>query len=728
MSQQLPTRDHIKRPGPGPNPASVNSTPVPPRPDSRGGYQAQQSNRISHNLPTRPDTQPLRPRLNDRPGERLAEYGQTHGRHDTRVNGPSEYGRLERPGAQQGRPTSPGRQPRPRSQDRTAAPSDRPDWSTREPRDYDDRSLRGPTREVRGPTDRNAQYGDNHRDHRENRDQRDYRMREPHRERNDSRGPPPLPSTPGDTRSRPHAGSGPMPNDTLPHRRDTPGHHNDRSGMAARPPINAGPAPSINPQRVALIEQEVSMDRGPPARVPYQKDDRVNPDRAALILDDRNRNTPARPDREGRDARSSYEKEGDRQGRDRGSFVEAGERHGRDSRTTTFIKDDQNRTPGGRSDRDARSDDRDMRRGPPTDRHDERTLPPYFNNDNRNDNRNDIRNDNRRDYRDDRSQPQPYPNSRDRREEFSSNAPTGPRSGRDGPGGSLHVSREMFQPSQSSRPVISRQDPSYGRLNQPSESIPSGPRSKKCRYRFHYPRLTQYLDPISDSRDVRSHAPAQAQSSGPMPPQPSGVHPSRMSNFDGPGSRAPSGPPPPPLQTDVVNAPSGPRGSGRTPLPSPSTIRGGPPTGPAGAERHIRRQDSRNQLGAINTVLSQSGGQGQAQTPTLPPSVPPPERSGERSQGERGHRRDERRSREDERKGDERSREKRDGSRRDRESRGGGEREGGRESSHRERGERSDRDRRDDRRSKDDRERERGEKRSRDPKDQPHGDSKRSRR
>lgn len=222
------------------------------------------------------------------------------------------------------------------------------------------------------------------------------------------------------------------------------------------------------------------------------------------------------------------------------------------------------------------------------------------------------------------------------------------------------------------------------------------------------------VDPSSDSRDMRSHAPTPIQGSAPLTPQPSGVHPSRMLNFDGP-----RGPPPPPLQTDISGAPSGPRGSGRTPLPSPSTSRGGPPTGPAGGERHVRRQDSRNQLGAINNLLSQGGGQNQ----NLPPGgPPPPERSVERSQGERSHRRDERRSREGEHKGEDRSREKRDSSRRDRESRGG-EREGGRESSHRER---SDRDRRDDRR-KDDRERERGEKRSRDPKDQPHGETKRSR-
>lgn len=201
----------------------------------------------------------------------------------------------------------------------------------------------------------------------------------------------------------------------------------------------------------------------------YTKDDRINPERAALIPDEHNRNNPVRSMREGRDSRNLYEKEGDRQGRDsRSSFIEGADRHGRDSRNA-FVKDDQNRAASGRLDPDARLDDREMRRGPPTDRHDDRPPPTYYGNDNRNDNR--------RGYHDDRSQQQPYPNPRERRDDFSSNAPTGPRSGRDVPG-SAHVSREMFQPSQSSRPVVSRQDPSYGRLNQPSESIPSGPRSK----------------------------------------------------------------------------------------------------------------------------------------------------------------------------------------------------------------------------------------------------------
>jgi THO complex subunit 2 len=708
-SSQFPGRDNSKRLGPGPGSTSASNSPVPPRPDSRGGYQAQQSSRAAHNLPIRPDAQPLRARPNDRPGHPPVEYNQSHGRHDTRTNGPGEYGRLERPGTQRGRSASPGRHSRPRSQDRGAAVGERPEWAGRESREFDDRTLRMPPRDVRGgPPDRNASYGENLRDHR---DQRDYRAREPPRERTDSRGPAPLPTTPADSRGRLHPGPDWTPNDVPSHRRDTPGHHNERGPLPPRPSANAGSqAPSINPARAALIEQEVSLDRGQLPRSAYIKEDRINPERAALIPDDRNRTTPVRSDRDSRDARMPFDKDGDRHGRDmRNSFPESGDRHGRDSRNQ-FAKDDQLRTPVGRADRDVRPEERDMRRGPATDRHDDRPPPAFYGNHNR------------PDYRDERAQPQPYPISRDRREEFSSNAPTGPRSsGRDGPSSS-HASREMFQPSQSSRPVASRQDPSYGRLNQPAESIPSGPRSKPGQLEAFNRSLT-LVDPSSDSRDMRSHPSTSNPNPTPVTPQSAGVHPSRMNlvnSFD--GARGPNGPPPPPLQTDIPNAPSGPRSSGRSQLPSPSTR--GPPTGPAGPDRHVRRQDSRTALGAINNVLTQSSqtqGSSPAAAAAATTATPPaPERSGDRS-----HRKSER-SREDEHKGDERSREKRDSSRRDRSER---EPRPERDSAHRERSERSDRDRRGDDRRKDDRERDRkGEKRSREPTDQPHVETKRSRR
>ncbi|KAJ4303092.1 THO2 plays a role in transcriptional elongation [Kalmusia sp. IMI 367209] len=443
------------------------------------------------------------------------------------------------------------------------------------------------------------------------------------------------------------------------------------------------------PHRAAIIEEHVNSERAT-----FMKDDRVNPERAAFLPDDRSRNT-ARLDRDGResrnpfakevdrDVRNPFAKEAERHGRDpRSTFAEEGDRHGRDSRNP-FAKEERVRNPDGRPERDIRSDDRDVRRDRlQSPRRDERPNAPYYGNDTR------------RDYRDERSMPQAYPNTRERRDDMSGNAPTGPRGGRDGPNSS-RVSRDMFQPSQSSRPAAPSQDPNYGRLNQPNESIPSGP---KCEYKSfkNSSHLLISSDPSSDRRDIQTQPPAPTPPAAPAAAQPSGVHPSRMENFRGPPG--PPGPTAPPLQTNIANAPSGPRGSGRTPLPSPSSR--GPPTGPAFTDRNLRRQDSRTALGAINNVLAQT------QAPNAPPA-PAPERS-----AERGHRRRER-SRSGERKPDDRAREKRDGSRRDRE----------RESSHRDRS-----DRRDDRR-KDDRDRDRSEKkRSRDPIEQPHGETKRSRR
>lgn len=669
------SRESTKRMSTGPNLTSANSTPMPHRPDSRGGYQSQHGSRLAHNLPTRPDAQPLRPRPNERLGDRPAEYAPAHARYEARTNGPNEFGRLERiGGAPQDRPVSPGRHSR--SQERLAGSTDRPEWPSREAREYDERSMRGPPRDARGPPLRNAPYGDDprdHRDHRESRDQRDYRERDPMRERTDSRGPPPLAHTSGDSRSRHHTGPGMAPVDLPSHRRDTFGQHSDRGALPPRPPANADPSSdrvNINPQRAAMIEENVNPDRAA-----FMKDDRVS-ERGTFMPEDRGRN-PTRIDRDSRDPRPPYMKDGPRHSRDARSAFDEGERLARDPRSTfteevdrhardprdSFMKEER-----ARLERDPRPDERDMRRD-----RDERASAAYYGNDSR------------RDYRDERSMPQPYPNARDRREDMSGTAPTGPRGGRDS---SSHVSRDMFQPSHSSRPVAPSQDPNYGRLNQPSESIPSGPKCKSSSSGNETHSLTRQ-DPSSDRRDV------QAQPSAPAPSSASatGVHPSRMENFRGPPSQAG-----PPLQTNVSNAPSGPRASGRTPLPSPSSR--GPPTGPAFVDRNLRRQDSRTQLGAINNVLSQTQGQS---TPSTPP-----ERTAERS-----HRRRER-SRSGERsKTDDRPREKREGSKRDRE----------RESSHRERS-----DRRDERR-KDDRERDRTEKkRSRDPMDQPHGEAKRSRR
>jgi THO complex subunit 2 len=87
-------------------------------------------------------------------------------------------------------------------------------------------------------------------------------------------------------------------------------------------------------------------------------------------------------------------------------------------------------------------------------------------------------------------------------------------------------------------------------------------------------------------------------------------------------------PPGPALQSNMPNAPSGPRGNGRGPpsaLPSP--VSRGPPTGPAATDRGSRGGDRRNNpLGAINSVLTQNAPTPESKpserTP-LPPQNPP---------------------------------------------------------------------------------------------------------
>ncbi|KAH9872878.1 hypothetical protein J1614_005272, partial [Plenodomus biglobosus] len=241
-----------------------------------------------------------------------------------------------------------------------------------------------------------------------------------------------------------------------------------------------------------------------------------------------------------------------------------------------------------RQDRDSRRDRGDDRRGEDR-RGNERQIedrPPGYHG----------RHDALRDYRDERGSMQaPLPSSRDRRNETTANTPTGPRVDRVESSASSRASREMFQPMQGSRP--SGQDPNYGRLNQPSESIPpSGPRSDR---------------PHGQSQPSTPTAPA-------GPSTPVGIHPSRLENIQGKG---PNGPP---LQTNLSNPPSGPRGSGRMPqgpMP-PSPVGRGPPTGPAVNDRGPR--NATNPLRAINNVLTQN-------TPTdrsfersgPPPSNPP---------------------------------------------------------------------------------------------------------
>ncbi|KAI1674637.1 THO complex protein [Pyrenophora tritici-repentis] len=201
-----------------------------------------------------------------------------------------------------------------------------------------------------------------------------------------------------------------------------------------------------------------------------------------------------------------------------------------------------------------------------------------------------------REVRDER--PIPPSGNRDRREEPAASAPTGPRSGRN-ESSSSRASREMFQPASGPRSSGHQvQDPNYGRLNQPSEPAPpSGPRSDR---------------PHSQPQPPTPTAPT-----GPAASLPAGIHPSRLVNIEG---RPPSGPP---LQTNIPNAPSGPRGSNRAPQgPIPSSPGGrGPPTGPAAADRGSR--NAGNPLRAINNVLTGNAPADRSSERIAPPPNPP---------------------------------------------------------------------------------------------------------
>ncbi|PVI07618.1 hypothetical protein DM02DRAFT_648667 [Periconia macrospinosa] len=590
------------------NPSTQSTNAGPMRPDARSANQTPiGNNRATHALPTRPDAQPPRGRQPERPNDRTAEYNTGHPRHEIRPTPVSDYGRLDRgTDGMREREVSPGRR-RSRSPHRGSGVPDRREWMQRDPREYEERPLRPPPRETRGPPTRSAPYGESARDPRDVRDPREYREREPLRDRPDPRGMPHTPHSLGpDGRGRMHS-SPIMTNDGLPPRREPPSnaHPGDRGGA---PPLRS----SVNATPVT--------DRS-----------LINPERAALMNDDRSRHDALRHDREPR-----------------------------------------------REDRDGR---RDRGSRPQSPRRDERPPPPPYHG-----------SEARRDYRDER--PQPHGASRDRRDEASGNPPTGPRSGRDVPAPSP-VSRDIFQPSQPSRPrAHPSQDPNYGRLNQPADSgPPSGPRH-----------------PASDRRDGQQHTPTGA----PSLPASAGIHPSRMNIIN--SGRGP------PIQTDLPsNPPMGPRSSGRgqaPPLPSPTSRN--PPTGPASNERGPRHSESRNALRTINNVLTGSGQNQQGPPPSS--TERPTERSSRRSDPSR---RERSRSREERPRGD-----KRDGSRREgREPREPRElrepREGRDRGEHRER-RGDDRDRRS-RGGEDMRERS-DKKRGREGPDPPHGDSKRSRR
>ena len=374
---------------------------IPHRADNRPAQnQTQPLGRPSHGLPIRPDAQP--PRL--RPSDRQPDYGPPHGRHDSRQQPPSDYGRLDRPLDHRDRSVPGGRTPE-------RGPMDRRDYGRVDPRDYDDRTSRVPPRDARAPINPPPQWKP-----RENRELREGRD---HHERFDHRGN--VISLEMDSRRVPPSSS--MSQEYGSHQRDMPPSRHQGLDRPDAPPSRPSPGnlptsmdgPAINPARAALID---------PA---------VNPARAALINETGPpRHEPPRSDRDGR--------------RERGSRPQSPRRV--DDRQSNELRGDEVRGEERGSSQHGRSE------GP-------------------------------REYREDRMPIQGPPPGRDRRDEVSVNSmPTGPRGPRNEPSrpenpGSMRGSREMFQPSQSSRQSHNQaQDPNYGRLNAPSEPTPSGPRSK----------------------------------------------------------------------------------------------------------------------------------------------------------------------------------------------------------------------------------------------------------
>jgi THO complex subunit 2 len=237
---------------------------VPHRPDNRPAQnQSQPLGRPSHNLPIRPDAQP--PRL--RPSDRQTDYGPPHGRHDSRQQPSSDYGRLDRPLDHRDRTVPGGRTPE-------RGPMDRRDYGRADPREYDDRTSRVPPRDARAPINPPPQW--------KPRDNRDLREGRDHHERFDHRGNV-IPSSN-------------IPQEYGSHQRDMPPSRHQGLDRPDAPPSRPSPAnlpasidgPAINPARAALID---------PA---------VNPARAALINETGPpRHGAPRSDRDGRRERGS---------------------------------------------------------------------------------------------------------------------------------------------------------------------------------------------------------------------------------------------------------------------------------------------------------------------------------------------------------------------------------------------------------------------------------------
>ncbi|KAF2012509.1 hypothetical protein BU24DRAFT_253260 [Aaosphaeria arxii CBS 175.79] len=425
-----------------PQPSSIPPIPPVSRSDSRGAHTIHPS-RATHALPARPDAHlPARgPRQTDRGGERPPPEFSGHNRSDPRSNATPEYVRhdrqrdpMQRESFAERREASPGRGPRGRTPERGSGwgSRERDPRDQRELRDYpDERAMRPPPRDIRGP----PQY--DNRDSREPRHPRDPRDRVP------------LPPTPMDGRGRMH------PTPSTPDNSGSYRHSHQNSDRGAPlPPRPSGDRPS----NTQTLTPSGPAERG-----------MINPERAALMGDERPRNEGYRSDRE--------------------------------------------REP--RRERDPRH---------PSPRRDERVPPSYPP---RHEGTREIRDP--RDSRGNesavhgRTPPHPGPPpGRDRRDEQAGAAPTGPR----GPRGDApsRTARDAFLAPHGHRAAAHpAQDPNYGRLNAPAEAIPSGPRN---------PQSDRRDTPRREPEQPRP-APAQQAATPTTPQGTApGIHPSRLSNFN----------------------------------------------------------------------------------------------------------------------------------------------------------------------------------------------------
>lgn len=616
-------------------PSTPAGTGAPPVAGSGRATPSQLPGNRPAGLPPRPDGPiPSQNQLHPR-NDRL-EGRPPYGRHDSRPG--EQFGRLERPGERPNeaarelmlrRETSPGQQSRGRTPDvHPQADRDRREPGYGPPRDA--RDLRDPRerdmRDLREPHPRDPRDMRDSRDMpRDLRDPRNH-QRQPLRDsprdlrdggRSDSRGPE-WDSPRGRPGSDPY---GPMPYDSRARQQQPP--------LSMRPPVmppRDDRPPTVNSERTAPTLPATQ----PPAVA-------VNPERLALINQELSRDQ-----RDSRDASRKAELS-NRIERER----EAGRNQQRTSRPQSPRRDDR---PPPRS--EALHDDRRNERAPAS-------GPPV---------------------------PSPTMNSRDRREDANAPPPSGPRVDQMGRGGgAAGRGRELFSTQQApprqpidpnhgrlnSQGFDSRtQDPNYGRLNA-APDVPSGPRGRgnmqqRGGRNFTAPQppgSLRTMEPSSpaqpplspnqermppsgplsdrDRRDRRQTTGAdqpQAPPSAPQGPaadQPSGIHPSRMSNLSNPlQANAPTAP-------ANHGAPSGPRSAGHRQTSSinmtaPSPTARNPPTGPSSATGSGPKEDVRF-AGMKNILIKAQGAsvRGQAgranngrypqtQSPIEPPPPPPP--------------------------------------------------------------------------------------------------------